>query len=227
MRGCVTGLVLLGGCTSPEHRAPRPNEVSARYVEMPARAQPGMFISWRYLTNQRDLYAVFEETLACVAKTSAYTTIEWRRKLRNRERGVIAARFGPDGTLLGVWRGPPGEVGRPMKVVDKGRKLGRVEKEVRWRAKQLGLTLRNVELVPGKETGSVKTAAGSFRCRIHRVNVTLPLSESKATFWYAKERLPLQQLVKVHWELPRGGFSIMELVAFGDEGAERTLRIPK
>ena len=218
---------LVAACSSSTTGQPRAGEVSSRALEMPPGATPGMSITWRFSSNQRDRFAVFEETLACVDKTKNHVTIEWRRRLTNREEGVTAVRFDKSGTLIGAWRGPPGEVGSPFKVVAKGPQLDRVEQEVRWRARQLGFTPKNVEIVGEGETRTVKTPAGSFPCEVHQLKVTLPLNESAVTLCYARQPLPLDRLVRMEWKLPRGGFSTLELVEYSREGAKPTLRIPK
>lgn len=219
---------LVAACSSPSTgSSPRGGEVSSHAVRMPADPKPGMSITWRYNTNQRDRFAVFEETLACVGATPEHTTVEWRRRLTNRQEGVTAARFDGTGRLIGAWRGPPGDVGKPLRVVTKGPGLDRVEREVRWRARQLGFAPRNVEIVGERETGTIETPAGKFPCEIYHLRVTLPLNESTVTLCYAQQPLPLDRLVRMEWKLPRGGFSILELVAYSREGAEPTLRIPK
>ncbi|MHC4164224.1 MAG: hypothetical protein ACYTDU_11375 [Planctomycetota bacterium] len=218
---------LVAACSSSTTGKPREGEVSSRALEMPPGAKRGMSITWRYSSNQRDRFAVFEETLACVGETPDRVTIEWRRRLTNRQQGVTAARFDKSGKLIGAWRGPPGEVGKAFKVVATGPQLDRVEQEVRWRARQLGFSLKNVEIVGERETGTVETPAGSFPCEIHHLKVTLPLSESTVTLCYAQQPLPLDRLVRMEWKLPRGGFSILELVEYSREGAKPTLRIPK
>ena len=226
MRFLLLG-AFLAACSSSATGTTRQGEVSSHAVEMPPDAKPGMSISWRYNSNQRDRFAVFEETLACVGETSEHVTIEWQRLLTNRRQGVTAARFDKGGRLIGAWRGPPGEVGQPLKVVAKGPKLDRVEREVRWRARQLGFTPKNVEIVGERETGTVKTPAGSFPCDIYHLKVTLPLNESTVTLCYARQPLPLDRLVRMEWKLPRGGFSVLELVSYSEKGAKPTLRVPK
>jgi hypothetical protein len=218
---------LVAACSTSSTGKTRQGEVSSRTLEMPPDAEPGMSIKWRYSSNQRDRFAVFEETLACVDETPDHVTIEWRRRLTNRQEGVTAARFDRAGQLIGAWRGPPGEVGKALKVVAKGPQLDRVEQEVRWRARQLGFSPRNVEIVGERETGTVRTPAGSFPCDIYTLKVTLPLNESTVTLAYAREPLPLDRLVRMEWKLPRGAFSTLQLVEFQREGAKPTLRIPK
>ena len=155
-------VALLAACSSSSTGTVREGEISSHAVEMPPDARQGMSISWRYNSNQRDRFAVFEETMACVGATPEHVTIEWRRRLTNRQQGVTAARFDRSGRLIGAWRGPPGDVGKPFKVVAKGPELDRVEREVRWRARQLGFTPKSVEIVGERETGTIKTPAGSF-----------------------------------------------------------------
>ena len=226
MRFLLLG-ALLAACSSSSTGKVREGEVSRYAVTMPPDAEPGMSITWRYASNQRDRFAVFEETLACVGETPEHVTIEWRRLLTNRDQGVTAARFDRSGQLTGAWIGPPGALGKPLKVVAKGPQLDRVEREVRRRARQLGFTPKSVEILGERETGTVKTPAGSFPCEIYHLKVTLPLNESTVTLCYAKQPLPLDRLVRMEWKLPRGGFSNLELVKYGSDGAEPTLRIPK
>jgi hypothetical protein len=218
---------LVAACSSSSTGKPREGEVSDRTLEAPPGAEPGMAITWRHSGNQRDRFAVFQETLACVGKTSDHVTIEWRRQLTNRQEGVTAARFDMNGKLVGAWRGPPGEVGKAYKVVAKGPQLDRVEQEVRWRAHQLGFSPKNVEIVGERETGTVETPAGTFPCDIYHLKVTLPLNESTVTLCYARQPLPLDRLVRLEWKLARGGWAKVELVAYRSEGAKPTLRIPK
>jgi hypothetical protein len=217
---------LVAACSSSSTGRPREGEVSSQAVRMPPDAKPGMSITWRYSGNQRDRFAVFEETLACVDETADHVTIEWRRQLTNRQHGVTAARFDRGGTLIGAWRGPPGEVGKALTVVAKGPPLDRVEREVRWRSRQLGFAPKNVEIIGERETGTVETPAGKFSCDIYRLKVTLPLNESMVTLCYARQPLPLDRLVKMEWKLPRGGWAILQLVAYGNDGAKPSLRLP-
>ncbi len=220
-------LALVAACSSSSTGPTREGEVSSRALEVPPGAEEGMSITWRYSGNQRDRFAVFEETLACVDKTADHVTIEWRRQLTNRQHGVTAARFDKGGKLIGAWRGPPGDVGKAFKVVEKGPQLDRVEREVRWRARQLGFTAKNVEILGERETGTVETPAGKFACDVYRLKVTMPLNESTVTLSYARDPLPLDRLVKMEWKLPRGGWTTLQLIAYGNSGARPTLRIPK
>jgi hypothetical protein len=195
-------------------------------VYLPDGARAGMFITWRTeIADPGDLDTV-EETTACVAETPTTVTIEHRETRRDGVEIVTAARFDKDGGALhGVWRGEPGGVGVPLRVVEGY--VDQDEEQVLRRAQDLaGADDPEVEQAGLRKV--IDTPAGRLDCVGHRTTVKILLVSAELTVWFAVDPLPLAQLVRV--DLTDSLDAISEstvLVAYGFDGAKPTLRIPR
>jgi hypothetical protein len=182
-----------------------------------------MSVTWRHEGAGGPEPDLAVKTLACVERTSDRVTMEWRRELRDGRREVIAARFQPDGTLVGAWRGPPGGAGQPLRIVRGEFDEEGARREVERKAAPFGG-------VPDAESSTthevVETPAGRFRCTVHRVEVSFLFSTARATWAYAEEELPLSTLVRVEWRGAGMDF-VQELVAVARTGAVPSLAIPE
>lgn len=78
--------------------------MDARDLVLPPGPEAGMSVTWKFEGAGGPDPDLARETLACVERTASRVTMEWRREMRDGRREVVAARFKPDGTLLGAWR---------------------------------------------------------------------------------------------------------------------------
>jgi len=185
-----------------------------------------MFVRWKYGGSGGPEDDLAEETLACVERTPARVTMEWRRETRDGRKEVIAARFKPDGTLLGAWRGPPGGVGTPLRIVREEVDLEEARREVDRRAAPLGLSADDVESSSEVSHEVVETPAGRFRCTVHRAEASFLFFKARMTFACADDPLPLSPIVRMEWS-GTGMDYVQELVAFGKTGAMASLKVPE
>jgi hypothetical protein len=197
--------------------------VDARDLVLPRGATAGASVTWRHEGAGGPDEDLALETLACVERTPDRATIEWRRELRGGRTEVIAARFKPDGTLLGAWRGPPGGAGKPLRVVrgEFGEEAAR--EEVARKAAPFGG-------VPDAKTTTthenVETPAGRFRCTVHRVETTFLFATARMAWAHAEEPIPLSRMVRMEWR-GAGMDYVQELVAVQQAGAIPSLTIPE
>lgn len=182
-----------------------------------------MSVTWRHEGAGGPDRNLALETLACVERTSGRMTMEWRRELRDGRTEVIAARFQPDGTLLGAWRGPPGGEGKPLRVVRGEFDEEGARREMERKAAPFGGT---PEAKSWTTHEVVETPAGRFRCTVHRIESSFLFATARMTWAYAEEPLPLTSVVRMEWR-GAGMDYVQKLVAVSKAGAIASLRIPE
>jgi hypothetical protein len=211
------------GCASAPERAA--DEVDARDLRLPPGAQTGMLATWTHRGSGGPDEDLAVETLACVERTAERVTMEWRREMRDGRREVIAARFRPDGTLLGAWRGPPGGTGEPLRIVFGEFDAEEAQREVERLAAPLGLSPDDVESSSTTAHEVVETPAGRFRCTVVRHEASLLFAEARVTWAYTDTPLPLTSVVRMEWR-GAGMDYVQELAGFAETGAVPSLSIP-
>jgi hypothetical protein len=167
-----------------------------------------------------------EETIACVAAEPTTVTMEWRVLRKDGARTVTAARFRRDGTLLAVWRGPPGGVGRTLRAVGGGEDLEALEARANRMGQTVGVSTSDARRDEEWEIEEVDTPAGRIRCRRHRLKVSLLFASSTCTTWHSIAPLPLTSLVKCEMRGPGRFVRTQVLSVSGKTGATSTLRAP-
>ena len=197
--------------------------MDARDLVLPRGAKAGASVTWRHEGAGGPDDDLALETLACVERTPARVTMEWRREMRDGRKEVIAARFMPDGKLLAAWRGPPGGEGAPLRIVRKEFDEEGAREEAERQAAPFG------GVPDAKSTTTheiVETPAGTFRCTVHRVESSFLFATARMTWAHADEPLPLSPIVRMEWR-GAGMDYVQELVAFGDAGAAASLVVPE
>src|SRR5262249_11343486 len=105
--------LIAGGCSLPGARL-GPGEISARELPFLPLARTGMYMVW----TDEHVGKVGEWSIACVEASDERVCVEWRRTDADGRSEVTAARFRPDGSIEGAWRGAPGGKGVRLRVVD-------------------------------------------------------------------------------------------------------------
>jgi len=185
-----------------------------------------MSVTWRHEGDGGPEPDLALETLACVEQTSDRVTIEWRREMRDGRKEVVAARFKPDGTLLGAWRGPPGGTGTRLRIVQGEFDKEETRREVERRAAPLGFSADDVESSSTTTQEVVETPAGRFRCTVVRHEASFLFSKSRLSWAYANDPGPLSPVVRMEWR-GTGMDYVQELVAVARTGAVPSLKIPE
>ena len=184
-----------------------------------------MSVTWRHegAGGPEDDLAV--ETLACVERTPALVTMEWRREMHDGRCEVIAARFKPDGTLTGAWLGPPGGTGAPLRIVHEEFDEEEARREMERRAASVGVSPDDVKSSSTTAHEVVETPAGRFRCTVVRHEASFLFSTARMTWAYADDPLPLSRRVRIEWR-GAGMDYVQELVEVSHTGAAASLNIP-
>jgi hypothetical protein len=201
--------------------------VDARDLRLPPGAEAGMSATWTHRGSGGPDDDLATETLACVERTSRRVTMEWRREMRDGRREVIAARFRPDGTLLGAWRGPPGGAGEPLRIVFGEFDADEAQREVERRARPLGFSPDDMESSSTTAHEVVETPLGRFRCTVVRHEASLLFATMTVTWAYADDPLPLSPIVRMEWRSGLGMDYVQELVALRESGAKPSLALPE
>jgi len=200
--------------------------VDARDLRLPKGAEAGMSVTWRHEGDGGPEPDLALETLACVERTSDRVTTEWRREMRDGRKEVVAARFKPDGTLLGAWRGPPGGTGTPLRIVRKEFDEEETRREVEHRGAPLGFSADDVESSSTTTQEVVETPAGRFRCTVVRHEASFLFSKARLSWAYANDPGPLSPIVRMEWR-GAGMDYVQELVAVRETGAVPSLLVPE
>lgn len=221
-------LLLVVGCSAPAgYRELADDEIDARDVVLPAGARAGESITWSITQSDVEDSDAVEETVACVERTAERVTIEWRTTRNDGRREVVAARFRPDGTLLGAWRGPADGVGARLNVVAWEVDLEQAREEADRHGKAVGVSTDDVRVDTETATEEVETPAGRFRCERQTMKGSLLFVSMRGDYWFAGEGvLPLHRLVKIRVKGPMGYRFDQVLAAYGTTGARPTLRLP-
>jgi hypothetical protein len=213
---------VIAGCASAPESAP--DEVDARDLRLPPHAEAGMSASWKHEGAGGPDDDLAQETLACVERTPERVTMEWRREMKDGRREVVAARFGPDGTLLGAWRGAPGGTGAPLRIVHSDPE--EALREAERRGAPLGLSPKDAKSSSTTAREIVETPAGRFRCVVVRHEVRVAFAKGCMMWAHADEPLPLSPVVRMEWS-GAGMDYVQELVAVSRTGAVPSLAIPE
>jgi len=185
-----------------------------------------MSATWRFEGAGGPDDDVAKETLACVERSAGRVTLEWRREYRDGRRDVVAARFKPDGTLLGAWRGPPGGAGEPLRIVRGELDPEEVRQEVERRGTPLGISPDDVDSSSSESQEVVETPAGRFRCTVRTYEASLLFFKARMTVAYAEEPLPLSPVVRMAWSGTGMSF-VQELTDVRKTGAVPSLALPE
>jgi hypothetical protein len=185
-----------------------------------------MFVSWQIEQAEPEPDDVVEETVACVARDESVVTMEWRTTLRDGSRRVVAARFRPDGTLLGAWRGAPGGIGRPLEVLpDEDPAVLREETGRIGRPRRISPDDLRVEDAHGKEV--LQTPAGRVPCLRWTMRSSYRVTSVEVALWVAERPLPLSRLVRYEMTMSPGDYRYVQtLTSYGLSEPESTLQIP-
>ena len=207
-------LLLLPGCVSTGPTL-APDEIADRDVFLPKGARAGMHLRWRITGTD-----VVEEEWACVPGSAGSLTIERREVRADGSRTVTAARFAADGTVLGVWRGPPGGRAQRLRIVPSDAAATVAKANALGREHGVSAT---ADQEVAEET--IATAAGPIACTRQRTTASAWFVSGTFTSWHARDPLPLSQLVRFEADMI-GWHELQELVAHGTTGAVPTLPIP-
>lgn len=204
-----------------------PDEIDVRDIRLPEGAAPGMFITWQQENSRGAPDDIVEKTIACVAKAGDLLVVEWRTTMRDGTRDVVVARFAADGTPQAAWRGPPGGVGRPLRVVPgEALDLDAIQREADRRGHAVGISTSSARTARSSSRGVLETPAGTVPCIQDSIRVSLPFTSGTCTSWHAETPLPLSQLVKFEMVGPLDYYEATVLAAYGWTGAAPTLRLP-
>jgi len=224
MRRALPLLLLTAACAAPR-RGDR-DQVRAGEVRLPENAQVGMFVTWRIEQAEPELDDVVEETVACVARDERVVTMEWRTTLRDGSKQVVAARFRPDGTRLGTWRGTPGGTGRPLDVLpDEDPAVLSEEAGRTGRPRRISPDDLKVEDAHGKEV--LQTPAGGISCLRWTMSSSYQVTFMEVRLWVAQTPLPLSSLVRYQMTMSPGDYRYVQtLSAYGTGDRGPTLEVP-
>ncbi|MHC4225164.1 MAG: hypothetical protein ACYSUN_14320 [Planctomycetota bacterium] len=225
MRRALPVLLLLAAACAAPRKQDR-DQVRAGEVRLPENAQAGMFVTWLIEQDEPEPDDVVEETVACVARDERAVTMEWRTTLRDGSRRVVAARFRPDGTHLGAWRGTPGEIGRPVEVVpDEDPAVLREGAGRLGRPRRISPDDLKVEDAHGKEV--IETPAGRISCLRWTMSSSYQVTSMEVGLWVAEKPLTLSSLVRYQMAMSPGDYRYVQtLSAYGTSGAGPTLEVP-
>lgn len=208
--GCMIG----GGADLPD------DAIAADSYWLPKDSKPGMFITWSLADHGE---VVGEQTTACVAETAEHVDLEYRVSKSGEPGVVTTVRFDRAGAPVAAWRGPPGGVGKPMRIVDDERSAEEAAKEAERLRQSHGLPAASTS--EEKTIEDVETPAGRIACRRHRIDASMLFMSAHFTFWHAVDPLPLSSLVR--YEDVSWGYDKSEtLAAFGWQGAQPALTLP-
>lgn len=214
--------LILAACGLP--RDLEADEIAAWEVERPAHARPGMFMTWRLEDALGDEETVVEKTVACVASD----TMEWRETRADGRVTVIAARYAPDGRILGAWRGPSDGVGVPLRVVAEDPiDPKEAENEADRVGRPLGISTEDAEATSSRVRETIETPAGRFHCVRDRTEVKVLFASGTMTMWFCEDPLPLDPMVRLEHKGPLSYYLLQELISYGTTGAQPTLAIPR
>jgi len=220
---CVTALA--AGCVLLPPQIAE-NQIRAGELHLPEGARAGMFVTWRDTTTDPGEKDEVEETTACVEEGADHLTMEWRVLRRDGSRTVTAARFARDGRLLGAWRGAPGGVGSRLEIIG-GNEIEAYQRRANELEKSAGVSPKDFKdtTLDGRET--VQTPAGAFRCVFTETKSSLLFLKMSWKADWSEKPLPLSSMVRWIMTMSPGDLCKESvLVAYGDQGARPTLRIP-
>jgi hypothetical protein len=224
MRRALPLLLLVAACAAP--RKGERDQVRAGEVRLPENARAGMFVTWRIEQAEPEPDDVVEETVACVARDERAVTMEWRTTLRDGSKRVVAARFRPDGTRLGAWRGPPAGIAHPLEVLpDEDPAVLREEAGHMGKPRRISPDDLKVEDAHGKEV--LQTPAGRIPCLRWTMSSSFLVTSMEVGLWVAEKPLPLSSLVRYQMTMRPGDYRYLQtLSVYGTNDPGPTLEIP-
>jgi len=224
----LLGVVLSACVGSAGYRDLAHDEIDVRDVVLPAGARAGMFITWSVDERDPDDESLVEETIACVERTAQRVTIEWRTTWHGGRSSVVAARFAPDGTVLGAWRGPPGREAVRLRLMELEFDADEAKDEADRAGKTIGVSTDDVDIDQETVVEDVETPAGTFRCVRRTIKAQLLFVKMRDDMWFAAEgALPLSRVVKTKSTAPMGYRVDRVVTKYGTSGARPTLTLPK